>query len=127
VSERVAETLEFLELDHLADEYARGLSGGQQKLLEMGRVLMTDPDLLLLDEPIAGVNPVLQEQLLEYIHELNDDGRSVLLIEHDMEVVMEHCDQIIVMVEGKKLSQGPPEMIQDDDRVIKAYLGGETI
>lgn len=127
VSERVAETLAFLDLDHLAEEYARGLSGGQQKLLELGRVLMTDPDLLLLDEPIAGINPVLEKQLLEHVHELNDQGRSILLIEHDMEVVMEHCDRIVVMVEGRKLSEGPPEMIQNDERVIEAYLGGETV
>ena len=122
--ERVDETLEFLELDHLADEYARGLSGGQRKLLELGRVLMLDPDLIMLDEPIAGVNPALTDNLLDRLHMLNDEGRTLLLIEHDMDVVMNHCDHVIVMADGRRLASGAPAEVQADQRVVEAYLGG---
>lgn len=124
IDERVAETLEFLQLDHLADEYARGLSGGQRKLLELGRVLMTDADLILLDEPVAGVNPALTDDLLDRLHELNDEGRTLLLIEHDMAVVMNHCDHVVVLHDGRELAEGPPSVVQEDERVIEAYLGG---
>jgi branched-chain amino acid transport system ATP-binding protein len=122
--ERVDETLEFLELDHLADEYARGLSGGQRKLLELGRVLMLDPDLIMLDEPVAGVNPALTDNLLDRLHTLNDEGRTLLLIEHDMDVVMNHCDHVIVMADGRRLASGAPAEVQADQRVVEAYLGG---
>lgn len=123
--ERVDETLEFLELDHLADEYARGLSGGQRKLLELGRVLMLDPELIMLDEPVAGVNPALTDDLLDRLHALNDEGRTLLLIEHDMDVVMTHCDHVIVVADGRELAAGPPEAVRTDERVVEAYLGGE--
>jgi branched-chain amino acid transport system ATP-binding protein len=123
--ERVDETLEFLELDHLADEYARGLSGGQRKLLELGRVLMLDPDLIMLDEPVAGVNPALTDNLLDRLHTLNDEGRTLLLIEHDMDVVMNHCDHVIVMADGRRLASGAPAEVQADQRVVEAYLRGE--
>jgi len=122
--ERVAETLAFLDLDHLADEYARGLSGGQRKLLELGRVLMLDPELIMLDEPVAGVNPALTDDLLDRLHTLNDQGRTLLLIEHDMDVVMNHCDYIVVMHNGRKLASGTPAAIQADEQVVDAYLGG---
>jgi branched-chain amino acid transport system ATP-binding protein len=122
--ERVDETLEFLELDYLADEYARGLSGGQRKLLELGRVLMLDPDLIMLDEPVAGVNPALTDNLLDRLHTLNDEGRTLLLIEHDMDVVMNHCDHVIVMADGRRLASGAPAEVQADQRVVEAYLGG---
>ena len=121
--ERVEETLRFLELDHLADEYARGLSGGQRKLLELGRVLMLDPDVVLLDEPVAGVNPALTDDLLDRLHALNDAGRTLLLIEHDMDVVMTHCDHVVVMAEGRNLAAGPPETVRADEQVVDAYLG----
>jgi len=124
VQERVDETLDFLELDHLADEYARGLSGGQRKLLELGRVLMLDPEIILLDEPVAGVNPSLTDELLARLRELNDRGRTILFIEHDMDVVMENCDRVVVMHNGKTLASGPPEIVQEDERVVEAYLGG---
>ncbi len=124
IQETVDETLEFLELDHLAEEYAGGLSGGQRKLLELGRVLMMDPEIILLDEPVAGVNPALTDELLERLHELNDRGRTILFIEHDMDIVMGHCDSVVVLHNGQTLAVGPPEIVQEDDRVVEAYLGG---
>jgi ABC-type branched-subunit amino acid transport system ATPase component len=122
--EEAYEMLEFLEIDHLADELAGNLSGGQRKLLELGRVLMTDPELILLDEPVAGVNPTLTQKLLEQIETLRDDGYTFLVVEHDMEVIMNTSDTIIVMSEGRKLMQGTPDEVQSDERVIDAYLGG---
>ncbi|WP_435347954.1 ABC transporter ATP-binding protein [Haloarchaeobius sp. HRN-SO-5] len=124
VQATVDETLEFLELDHLADEYASSLSGGQRKLLELGRVLMMDPRIILLDEPVAGVNPSLTDELLARLEELNDRGRTILFIEHDMDVVMEHCDRVVVMHDGRTLAVGPPAIVQEDERVVEAYLGG---
>ena len=120
----VDETLEFLELDHLAEEYGSALSGGQRKLLELGRVLMMDPEIILLDEPIASVNPSLTDELLARLRELNDRGRTILLIEHDMGVVMENCDRVVVMHNGQTLASGPPSIVQEDERVVEAYLGG---
>jgi len=124
VRERAAEMLEFLEIDHLTNEYAGNLSGGQRKLLELGRVLMTDPDLILLDEPVAGVNPALTDKLLERIESLREQGYTFCIVEHDMEVIMNLSDTIIVMDQGKKLMQGTPEEVQNDQRVVDAYLGG---
>jgi len=120
----VDETLDFLDLAGLADEYARGLSGGQRKLLELGRVLMLDPELVLLDEPVAGVNRVLAADLLDRLHALNDRGHTLLLIEHDMDVVMNHCDRVVVLHDGRVLATGPPEVVREDERVLEAYLGG---
>jgi branched-chain amino acid transport system ATP-binding protein len=125
LDEQVADTLAFLDLAHLADDYARSLSGGQRKLLELGRVLMLDPSLLLLDEPTAGVNPALTDRLLDRIRALNDEGRTVLLIEHDIELVMRECDHVVVMHNGSTLATGTPAEVQDDDRVVDAYLGGD--
>ena len=124
VADRVEETLEFLALDDHADAYASSLSGGQRKLLELGRVLMLDPKILLLDEPMAGVNPALTDRLLSRLHELNDRGRTVLLIEHDVDLVMDHCDSVVVLHDGRTLAAGPPSLVQADDRVAEAYLGG---
>jgi len=121
--ERAWETLEFFELDHLAEEHAGTLSGGQRKLLEMARALMTEPRMVLLDEPLAGVNPTLSEQLLDRIHDLRERGYTFLLVEHDMDVVMNHCDPIVVMHQGEVLARGPPAAIREDERVIDAYLG----
>ena len=124
--ERAWETLEFFEIDHLAGEYAGNLSGGQRKLLEMARVLMTDPEMVLLDEPLAGVNPTLEQKLLERLHDLKADGYTFLLVEHDMEVVMNNCEPIVVMHQGRLLAEGDAETIQNDERVLEAYLGGEV-
>jgi len=123
VRARAEETLELLEIDHLRDERAGNLSGGQRKLLELGRVLMVDPDLVLLDEPVAGVNPALTEKLTERIEALRGEGYTFCIVEHDMEVIMNTSDTIIVMSEGKKLVEGTPEEIQDNEQVIDAYLG----
>jgi branched-chain amino acid transport system ATP-binding protein len=123
VQERVDEALSFLDLAHLADDYARGLSGGQRKLLELGRVLMLDPRLLMLDEPAAGVNPALTDRLLDRIRALNDEGRTVLLIEHDIDLVLRECDHVVVMHNGSTLATGPPAAIRTNDRVVEAYLG----
>ena len=124
--EQAWETLEFFEIDHLAREYAGTLSGGQRKLLEMARVFMADPEMVLLDEPLAGVNPTLEEKLLDRIHKLSDRGHTFLLVEHDMDVVMNNCDPIIVMHQGQVLTEGGSDEITQDERVIEAYLGGEV-
>ena len=124
--ERVWEVLDFFEIDHLAEEYAGNLSGGQRKLLEMARALLTDPDMLLLDEPFAGVNPSLEKRLLEHIHELREEGYTFLIVEHDMELIMENCETVIVMHQGQILTQGDPEDVRTDETVIEAYLGGEV-
>jgi len=124
--ERAWEMLEFLELDHLAEEYAGTLSGGQRKLLELARVLMTDPEMILLDEPLAGVNPTLEEKLLDRLHDLREDGYTFLFVEHDMDVIMSHCDPLIVMHQGSVLTTGTPEDVKSDERVLEAYLGGEV-
>jgi len=124
--EQAWETLEFFEIDHLAGEYAGNLSGGQRKLLEMARVFMTDPEMILLDEPLAGVNPTLEEKLLDRIEELRGRGYTFLLVEHDMDVIMNHCDPVLVMHQGDLLTAGPPAEVKRDERVIEAYLGGEV-
>ena len=123
--EEVWETLEFFEIDHLAGEYAGTLSGGQRKLLEMARALITDPEMVLLDEPFAGVNPTLEEKLLERIHALRDDGYTFLLVEHDMDLIMENCEHVIVMHQGSVLAEGDAEDIRNNEQVIDAYLGEE--
>jgi branched-chain amino acid transport system ATP-binding protein len=126
VRERVWETLEFFEIDHLAGEYAGNLSGGQRKLLEMARALMVDPEMLLLDEPFAGVNPTLEEKLLDRIHELRSEGLTFLLVEHDMDVIMNNCEHVIVMHQGQLLAEGTPTDIRNNERVIDAYLGEDV-
>ncbi len=124
--ERAWETLEFFEIDHLAEEYAGNLSGGQRKLLEMARALLTDPEMLLLDEPMAGVNPSLEKKLLGHIHELQAEGYTFLLVEHDMDVIMNHCEHIIVMHQGAVLAEGTADDITSNEEVIEAYLGGDV-
>jgi neutral amino acid transport system ATP-binding protein len=124
IREDACRLLELVRLSHLADEYAGTLSGGQRKLLELGRVLMVRPRMLLLDEPMAGISPVLAEQLLDHIRLLRAErGITICVIEHDMEMVMSLSDRVIVMDEGRVIAAGPPEAIQRDARVIEAYLG----
>ena len=126
VLEKCWEMLEFFEIDHLAHEYAGNLSGGQRKLLELARALLTDPTMLLLDEPFAGVNPSLEDRLLEHIHDLRDDGYTFLIVEHDMDLIMQNCERVIVMHQGRVLTEGKPEEVKSNEEVIEAYLGGDV-
>jgi len=120
---RARELLAFVKLEGLAGEYAGNLSYGQQKLVEFVRMLMRDPSLVLLDEPAAGVNRTLLNDLLEAVRRLRDQGKTVLLVEHDMKVVMGLCDTVFVLDDGEKIAEGPPGVIQTDERVIEAYFG----
>jgi|AntDeeMinimDraft_5_1070356.scaffolds.fasta_scaffold06630_3 branched-chain amino acid transport system ATP-binding protein len=124
--ERAWETLDFFEIDHLAEEYAGNLSGGQRKLLEMARALLTDPEVVLLDEPLAGVNPTLETKLLDRIHDLREQGYTFLLVEHDMDVIMENCERVIVMHRGQVLADDEPAAIRENEQVIDAYLGANV-
>jgi ABC-type branched-subunit amino acid transport system ATPase component len=120
---RARELLSFVKLEGLADEYAGNLSYGQQKLVEFVRMLMRDPSLVLLDEPAAGVNRTLLNELLDAVRRLRDAGKTVLLVEHDMKVVMGLCEWVFVLDHGEKIAEGPPGVIQADERVIEAYFG----
>jgi len=120
---RAHEILESMELAHLADARAETLSGGQKKLLELARALMSEPRIILLDEPGAGVNPTLMRSLVAIIRALQARGRTFLLIEHDMDLVTELCDPVIVMAQGRKLTEGPFADVRRDPRVLEAYLG----
>ncbi len=120
---RAREILALVRLESMAGEFAGNLSYGQQKLVEFARVLMMDPFLILLDEPAAGVNRTLLNDLLATIRRLHDEGRTILIVEHDMKVVMGLCEHIFVLDYGQKIAEGPPEAIQRDDRVIEAYFG----
>ncbi|WP_159948731.1 ABC transporter ATP-binding protein [Rhizobium sp. 18065] len=122
--EKARDLLEFVTLSPLAHQPARVLSGGQRKLLELARVLMADPQVILLDEPAAGVNPALLEVLIERIVALNGQGKSILLIEHNMEMVSRLCSRVVAMALGKPLAQGSPAEVAADPAVIEAYLGG---
>jgi len=119
------ELLEVFNLTKLSESYAGTLSGGQRKLLELARALMTKPRFLLLDEPMAGINPTLGKRLLDHMERLrSEDGVTFLFVEHDMEVVMNHSDRVVVMAEGRVIADGEPEAIRSDQGVINAYLGG---
>ncbi len=115
--------LERFKLDAKRDDYAASLSGGQRKLLEMARALMSQPKLVMLDEPMAGVNPALTQSLLEHIKDLKTNGTTVLFVEHDMHMVRHISDWVIVMAEGKVVAEGPPAEVMKNPAVIDAYLG----
>jgi ABC-type branched-subunit amino acid transport system ATPase component len=124
VREQARRTIDLIGLSHVAHAMAGTLSGGQRKLLELGRALMVEPRLILLDEPMAGVAPALAAQLLERIEDLRGRrGVTVLVIEHDMDVVMSISDKVIVMDEGRVIAEDRPAEIQRNERVIEAYLG----
>ncbi len=123
IEEKALRILEKFKLDAKKDDFAASLSGGQRKLLEMARALMTDPILVMLDEPMAGVNPALTESLLDHILDLKDEGMTVLFVEHDMHMVRHIADWVIVMAEGKIVAEGPPDEVMKNKAVIDAYLG----
>ena len=126
VREEAMEMLGEVGIHTHAQEYAATLSGGQRKLLELARALMTSPRLVLLDEPMAGVNPTLGHRLLDYLQRLREErGLTVLFVEHDMDVVMGVSDEVIVMAEGRVIAHGSPESVRSDPLVIDAYLGAE--
>ena len=127
VREQAMELLATFNLDKKADDYAGTLSGGQRKLLELARALMPKPRMVLLDEPMAGINPTLGRRLLAHMEELRaNDGVTFLFVEHDMDVVMNHSDEVVVMGQGETILVGTPEDVRSDQRVIDAYLGGAS-
>ncbi|MDX1688308.1 MAG: ABC transporter ATP-binding protein [Candidatus Promineifilaceae bacterium] len=123
--ERAREVLEFLTMDHLRDDYARSLSGGQQKLLELGQVMMTDPSIILLDEPFAGVHPRLMETIFEYIKALHQEGKAFIIVSHDMDSIFTLSERLVVLSYGDVIADGDPEVVKRDEAVIEAYLGEE--
>ena len=125
VLERAEDALDFLGLTHLREDLAGNLSGGQKKLLELGRGMMTDSKLVLLDEPGAGVNPTLMNKIIKMIQRLNiERDYTFCIVEHDMDLIARLCDPVIVLVEGKVLTTGPMSQVSNDARVIDAYFGG---
>jgi branched-chain amino acid transport system ATP-binding protein len=123
ITERADELLARFKLDTKREEYAGSLSGGQRKLLEMARALMVEPQMVMLDEPMAGVNPALTQSLLGHVQDLREHGMTVLFVEHDMDMVRDISDWVVVMAQGKIIAEGPPESVMGDQRVIDAYLG----
>ncbi|MEY3806692.1 MAG: hypothetical protein RIR69_1504 [Actinomycetota bacterium] len=123
ITTKAEELLARFNLAHMRDELAGGLSGGQRKLLEMARALMAEPEMVMLDEPMAGVNPALKQSLLEHIKALRTEGRTVLFVEHDMDMVREISDWVIVMAEGRIIAEGTPDDIGANQAVVDAYLG----
>ena len=123
LEERADALLDRFKLSHMRDEFAGTMSGGQRKLLEMARALMVEPSMVMLDEPMAGVNPALTQSLLGHVTGLRDAGMTVLFVEHDMDMVQEISDWVIVMAEGRIIAEGPPASIGQNKAVVDAYLG----
>ena len=122
-TDRAENLLGRFTLDTKRDDFAGSLSGGQRKLLEMSRALMVDPELIMLDEPMAGVNPALKQSLLEHVKSLRDEGRTVLFVEHDMDMVRDISDWVIVMAQGQIVAEGTTQQVMSNPQVIDAYLG----
>ena len=118
------EVLEFLEMENRRNDIAKNLPGGEKKLLDLGRMMMAEPEMVLLDEPGSGVPPSLQNKVNNYVRNIRDEqGITFLVVEHDMNIIMDLCDPIIVLVDGEKLTEGKPDEIKSNEKVIEAYLG----
>lgn len=123
LKDKANEIMKDLNIGHMADSYARELSGGQKKLLELARAIINEPEILLLDEPLAGVNPKLAEDILSLIKKLSEDGITIVMVEHNIEAVMKISERVVVLAEGSLIADGSPNEIRTNKNVIEAYLG----